>query len=472
MILLLLACAGATNGPPSILLVSLDTLRADRLAAYGNTDGITPNLNRFAADATVFTHADTQATHTTEAHSAVFTGRYPMELFDTSKVPDLRGVPTLAEVLRICDYQTAAFVAGGSLAPEYGLTKGFDTYESPTQFGSFFHTVPPSLAWLDSRRLDAPFFLFVHSYDAHQYQRPTPWGYLYADGTQPGPWQDAGQGAAMFVADGALLPGSAAIEATDSMLRPRSTAGRARLAALNATTLPRPRAFSDADTAQLRKVYDGGASYADAWFGTLMAVLEQRGLLDDTLVAVMSDHGEELGERGVFDHSYGVTDATANVVLMVKLPRQHEGRVVTERVGLLDVFPTLIELAGAPLPAVQSGASFAPALRGEAFTGRAFTVTGGSKRMNSYSIADATGRLTYTGPPPAAAGLPEIVETALLPGPGFESDAPGADAERLRGKLVAWMRDTPRRMTRSANGLSAEQQKVMRENGYFDAGAP
>ena len=163
LLAVVVGCSPPAPRPPSVVVVSFDTTRADRLGAYGNSRGITPNLDHFATEATVFEHAYTQATATTPSHAALFTGRYPVGVMHRAHGPSALNAPTLAEVFRTYGYATGAFVGGGDLAPEMGLTAGFDTYVSPVNFGSFYNTIPPTLDWLDHLDPDQPFFAVVMS---------------------------------------------------------------------------------------------------------------------------------------------------------------------------------------------------------------------------------------------------------------------------------------------------------------------
>ena len=472
-----LGLAGCADPPPpSVILVSFDTTRADRLGAYGNPRGLTPNLDRFAAQSTVFEHAYTQATVTAPSHTALFTARYPVGLLRDPRQPQLAGVPTLAEVLHSYGYATGAFVGGGDLAPEIGLTKGFDTYASPQNFGSFYHTIPPALAWLDQQDPAQPVFAFIHSYDAHNYLHPTPFGYLYADPLAEGSGQEAVRSTVQRIADGRLLPSNQRMAlVTELMLRPLSPAGHALIATqAELITPPAPPVGPD-DIGLVRDVYDGAVAYADFMFGLLMAGLEARGILDNAVVIVVSDHGEQLAEDGFFHHCYTIDEAQAQVVLMIRLPDgAHGGRRATGRVGLIDVMPTVLDLMGAMAPAGMDGQSLVPALDDPTHPGRTYTYTQGGPLFRSVSVADATGRLTYAGIPPFDPTLPDMVASASLPGPGFvaEGGPSAADQARLRDALVAWLRVAPRAADPSQRPLPPELTRSIREHGYFDVDPP
>ncbi|MDP2315760.1 MAG: sulfatase [Pseudomonadota bacterium] len=471
-------CAPAADParPPDLVVVSLDTLRADRLGAYGNRDGLTPSLDRFASEAVLFEHAYTQATNTGPAHASLFTSRYASEQDAGVRKPAIAPeTKTLAEVLDAYGWDTAAFVGGGDLAPEMGIGRGFGTWSSKVDFGSLWHTTPLALSWLDQRPAGAaPSLLFVHGYDVHMpYLKPTPFGYTRADKDAVGPGQDAVRSTTERMLDGWFHGGmSGLMHAETSEVRPRSPDARARTLAVARTDRVPPREAAATDLALVRGVYDGSVTYADAMFGLLMAGLQDRGVLDRSVVVVLSDHGEQLGEDGVFHHSWGVSDAEAHVVLMVRLPGGAEGgRRVTGQVGLIDVMPTLLELVGAAPPARIHGQSFAAGLRGEPFAGRPVAWTQGGRDFMLLGARTPAGRLVYSGMPARSPVAAELVETAALPGPSFTAhgslDAAAQGA--LRGEMAPWLRTlSPAPAQQDDATLPDALRASLRAHGYWD----
>ncbi len=483
----LLAGCGVDGGarPLSIVLVSMDTLRADRLGAYGGARGLTPNLDHFAKEAVLFEHAYSQATTTAPSHASLFTGLYPSELAGEGRAPVLTPeTPMLAEVLRVYDFQTAAFVGGADLDPMMGLGGGFDTYVAPRAFGSLWHTVPPALTWLDGVDEDRPAFLFVHGYDAHaRYLKPTPYGYAFGDPTATGVGQEAVRRDPWRLVDGLLFPDLGEfIQVSESMLRPRSEEGRARLRTLGeAAAVPK---VDEAEQQRVRDSYDGAVAWGDTWFGLLMAGLDEAELLEHSVVVVISDHGEQLGESGLYQHCCGLSDIETHVPLMVRMPgAQGGGRRIGAQVGLIDLMSTLIELAGGQPPAGQHGHSVVPALRGEEFTGRDVVFTQAGDQQRSVSARSLEGRLTFTGPPYTTPFLSEIVAVARLDGPGFvaEDQLPASAREPLRRQMVTWLEHlrpapaasaTPqRRAPRAGEGGPAQRalEEELKQHGYWEA---
>ncbi len=466
--------APAHPGPPPVILVSIDTLRADRVGAYGNPQGLTPNLDRFAQQAVVFDSAYSQAAQTGPSHGSIFSSRYPSQ--QTNLTDDTVLDPThatLAEMLQAYGYQTAGFVSGGDLSPSRHLDRGFTTYESVVNFGSLYHTGPRSLAWLDTIDQSKPWFLFVHGYDTHStYLKPTPFGYLHADPRATGPGEIAARTMTERIVDRTLAPNAQPLRALEvSLLRPWAPENRQAREEVLVQGEP-PVVVSDADIAYIRGVYDGAVSYADAMFGTLMVGLESRGVLDQAVIVVMSDHGEQLGEHGAFGHSYGLDDEETHTVLIVRLPHgEHGGRHVAGLVEMLDILPTIASLVGATPPAGIDGHTLAPALADQPFVGRQYAHSTGNHLQRMASVRSEAGRLTWSG---LFAGSPlfaSITEYTRVDGPGFASSpglaAQGRDA--LRAEMVRWARELdPPPDTAEAEPMPAELRQSLREHGYFE----
>ncbi|MFZ5479386.1 MAG: sulfatase [Myxococcota bacterium] len=478
MIGLLGGCAQADErvGPPPIVLVSMDTLRADRLGAYGNADGLTPNFDRFAEEAIVFEHAYSQATNTPLSHMSLFTSRYPSEVqfgrgFNTT-------MPTIAQVLSVYGYQTAAFVGGGGMRPEMGLDRGFELYESAVDFASLWHTGPMALQWIDGLDRTKPWFVLVHGYDAHTpYIKPSPYGLAFVDRSHDGPGLNAIGSSTERAIDGRLYADTQELEQLYQLeLRPRSPESRARLLEMARASGVEPIELAEADLAQIRGAYDGGVAYGDAMFGVLMAQLESRKVLDEAIVVVIADHGEQLGEDGIFNHCCGTGDAEIRVPLMVRLPGGAQGgRRVSGVVELLDVTPTLLELAGAELPAGLAGKSFTSALLPQEegappFEGKPVAFTQAGFHLVALSArGQGDAHLTWWGIGADTPYVADVIEAARLDGPGFVrgEGTSDADAARLRTELVAWMRDVEYLQTGQPQ-VSAELKATMKKHGYFD----
>jgi arylsulfatase A-like enzyme/Flp pilus assembly protein TadD len=299
----LAACGG---GVERIVLVSVDTLRADHVGCYGAGFAHTPTLDAAAARGVRFETAISPAPLTLPSHATLLTGLDPPEhgvrhngIF---RLAD--DVPTLAEHLRARGFATAAFVGAFVLERRFGLARGFDRYDDRTsrrasEGGLAGYAERPAdqvidaaLAWLDTA--PARFFLFVHLYDPHAEYRPPP-GFA------------------------AAVPG-------------------------------RP--------------YDGEIAFADAQLGRLVGAVERRFADGGTLLAFTADHGDSLGEHGERTHSLTLYDATQRVPLLLAGPGLPAGRVVAGVAPLRDVAPTLLDLAGLPPLPSASGASLRALIEG------------------------------------------------------------------------------------------------------------
>ena len=436
MILLLLACTGSTPKPAGILVISLDTLRADRLGAYGSTTGLTPNLDRFAAQSVVFEDAYAQANETLYSHAALFTGRDPSQLAPLDlnfRIP--AEVPTLAGIFRDAGWDTAGFVAGGHLSKVFELNRGFATYDDQSGWGSLHDTGPKALHWLDTRNSTRPFLLFVHAYDTHdRYLKPTPFGYAFADPAQTGLGADLARqvGGVSQVLDNFYEESQDFVEKF-SLDHPRFDRGRGIQ-----TADPTVKSLSEADKKLLVASYDGAVAWMDACFGLFMAGLAQRGLLDQLTIVVLSDHGEELGEEGVFHHRYSLTDATTHVPLMVRLP-DGKGRRVAGLVGLVDVGPTLLAWAG--LRGMESGISWVGALKGETIPGRDFVVSEGALRL--LSVRGPQARLTLEGFRTHNPYTAAVVAVAPVDGRAVRFTGDASALPALRQDLVNFLEKIP-----------------------------
>ncbi len=277
---------------PSVLLVTIDTLRADHVGCYGYKRVATPVLDRLAAEGLRFDHAYAQAPITLPSHAVILTGTYPMfngvRDFTSPGLPE--NIPTLAEILRRQGYQTAAFVSSFVLNSMWGLNRGFELYDDNLGSGNQpakdlmrverrgDRTTDRLLAWLEDKP-HVPFFAWLHLYDPHSPYRP------------PAPFRDRYAG----------------------------------------------------------HPYDGEIAFDDAQLGRVFDRLRALRLYDSTLIVVLSDHGESLGEHGESEHGFFVYGATLRVPLIVKLPGgANAGRTAEQVAGTVDVAPTIAQVCNVP----------------------------------------------------------------------------------------------------------------------------
>jgi arylsulfatase A-like enzyme/Flp pilus assembly protein TadD len=314
------AAASAQSAPTAktpVLLITVDTLRADRLGCYGARRVRTPAMDALASAGVRFDNALAQVPITLPSHAVILTGTYPMyngvRDFTSPGLPPSVGL--LAEAFQRQGYATAAFVSAFVLDSTWGLRRGFQTYDDhfdPRQFETrnpgnierrAEQTVDRLLAWLrayaSGQSAARPFFVWLHLYDPHSdYDPPEPFHSQYAG-----------------------------------------------------------------------RLYDGEVAYVDSQLARLFAYLRNAGLYDPTLIVLLSDHGESLGEHGEDEHGFFVYNSTLRVPLIFKLPRSQgsAARVIQPPVATIDVAPTLLELLRLrdPLSRQFQGTSLASLILGK-----------------------------------------------------------------------------------------------------------
>jgi arylsulfatase len=313
---------------PPIVLVTLDTTRADRLGCYGYARATSPNLDRLAAQSMVYTRALATTSWTLPAHATLFTGKLaashgaaydaagslslatviegPAEWREYRARPLGEAERTLAEVLREAGYATAAVVAGPWMKRPFGLAQGFVHYDESGVTSSEGRradsVTDAALRWLDSPR-EREAFLFLNYYDPHgPYDPPEPFAHAF---------------------------------------RPADA--------------PRPEGLPRGD--DLQALYDAEILYMDHHLGRLLDGLRTRGLFDRALIVVTADHGELLGEQGRLGHGQYLTQPELHIPLLVKRPRGQAPPGRSEAaVQLTDVLSIVLDAAGLAAPAgVQGG---------------------------------------------------------------------------------------------------------------------
>ena len=334
-LLLAAACAPAPSDPrPNVVLVSIDTLRADRLGCGGNPRGTSPYLDRLARHGTDFTLCESQAAATLPSHRSL------LQSLPASRTSIAS--PMLAEVLRDAGWATAAWTGGGNLSKPLGFARGFDVWEEGDQ--GLGWSVSRFAAFLDAPRPERPFFAFLHGYDVHvPYDPPAPLADLY-DPHYAGP----------------VTPAK-----TRALCRAIRRLG-------DWQSYRGPTDLQAADRVHLLALYDAGIRGADRRIGELLRVLDDRGLEDRTLLVVVSDHGEEFWDHGSVLHSHTVYQELIHVPLIVRAPGEANaaGRVAGEVVRNLDVAPTIVDLAGLPPVPEYFGETLRPALEGRPLAAR------------------------------------------------------------------------------------------------------
>jgi arylsulfatase A-like enzyme len=492
---------------PGVILICVDTLRADRLHCYGHSRETSPWIDRMAAGGVLFEQASSQANWSLPSYSSLFTSRYPPSL--RARELSSGGVRNLAEVFRACGYATAGFVSGGCLSPGLGFAKGFDTYDSTPFMGSFSHTVPAALDWLAGVG-SRPFFLVVHGYDVHgPYLPPLGFGEMYDPGYrglvhQPGFLQPR---LLVRVQDGAYEAGDLAAYQPSVELDSLTPARRrtvlppfdpvappwqptVRSIGLSPTAaewavppgnvrlgpgglpfeLPAlRRELSKEEVEHLRAHYDGAVTYTDTWLGVFFRSLESSGLASSAVCILLGDHGEDLGEHGRFDHGLELYNNLLHVPLIVSGPGLARGRRVERVVELLDVGPTLLDLCGIPPAHWHRGRSLSGLLREP--SGEATARAGGEEPAafafdpGQASIRTARWHLIRkTGAQPSERLFDLVADH--LESLDVSGSNPG-EVSRLRGRLLELAEEAMVRERPDPASLSAEERSFMSLMGYW-----
>jgi arylsulfatase A-like enzyme len=318
----------AANAPsrPNVVIAVLDTTRADVLSSYGNPVPTTPHLDRLTSEGVRFTRAYATDFWTLPSHASLFTGQYPsvhQATSETNRLPSR--METLAEVLRRAGYRTGAFVSNPWVSAERGFAQGFESFQEVWR-------PRPGLPLGDRGGLELarrfvrnraargePFLLFVNLNTAHMPYAPDP---ETLEVLHPGPFDP------------------------DRRARLEKLVGLWRLVAGQED-------LDEADFELLRALYEAEVATVDELFGELVEELRTQDLLDETLVVVTSDHGENLGEHGLIDHMLSMYETTVRIPLVLRYPARIGAGLVDDRLAsLVDVGPTILDACGLPVDAL------------------------------------------------------------------------------------------------------------------------
>jgi arylsulfatase A-like enzyme len=434
-----------------VLLLVADTLRADRLGAYGNSRGLTPFLDALANRSYVFRDAYAQSPWTSPSIASLLTSRYPSQHGFVRFESLLSGEElTLAEVLGERGFATAGFTANTLLSRKRGFSQGFDSYRVlATPAARPRHRLvswvtaradaigDAALAWLEgTARPGRPVLLYLHYMDTHTPYEPAAPALEKLFAGRPPPDLEALTDAHLF----------------------------GRMGGLDAQTL-----------AAVKDVYDAEVLSLDLALGRFFAELERRGFLRNAVVIFTADHGEEFMDHGFTGHGHSLFDELIHVPLLVSLPGQSQRVDVTGAVSLVDLAPTLVELAGGAPPASFEGRSFASLLGGlgeprqqrlpEAAAVSEMAVVNGI-RLTPHARAVMLGsRKLITG----VGGESEFYDRSLDPG---ESDPGGVevqDRERLQRALESFAKHASQSAGQGrSQPLDSTDQEQLRALGYLE----
>jgi arylsulfatase A-like enzyme len=325
------ACMPGADSRPNIVLIVLDTVRADRLDCRSDSAVPTPRIDELCERGSYFERVSSTSSWTLPAHASLFTGLYPIRHGATQEYTFLdERARTLAELLAESGYRTFGVSANPVVSIQSGLARGFDSFEEtwrvsagPASLGPDRHpnllAVDELLEYRDTQR---PFFLFVNFIEAHGPNEP------------PEPYRSA---VARRRIDSREISEASEHDAAHYYLDPASV--------------------SDSDFALLATLYDGEVAQLDELVGALVDRLEAAGVLEDSVLILTSDHGENFGDHGHFRHVFSLNQSTVQVPLLVVLPdHAHAGERRSDPVTLVDLFATILAAAGVVPPASDNDA--------------------------------------------------------------------------------------------------------------------
>jgi arylsulfatase A-like enzyme len=441
---------------PNVVLIVLDAARALALGSYGHSRDTSPNIDRFSREGFTFDNAYTTAAYTLAAMSSVWTSQQPDrhhgDVAFSARLPVDRLM--LAEVLAAQGIHTAGFVANGVAGAFNGFDRGFQEFNEPwkkfgSQAASFRKVVPPFLDRMkkEGRR----FFAYVHYREPHQpYDPPPPFNTAFGpDAPIPKSRREGGAAADKWlhaVNQGVIKP---TVEEVD----------------------------------HLRRLYDGNLAFADQEVGFLRSEMEARGLLDNTVVIIIGDHGEALFEHAFIGHNTQVFEETARIPLILALPQAMRGANPPARIAALvdltDLAPTILDIfglagTGGSARAFQ-GQSLLPRLANPAAEGEdsreVLTRTVWDRPI--YALRNAGHTFIYNTAT-AEFSLFDRTTSPRLEDPehDYAARAPIALRETYRQDLLAWVASLKTRAVSgdTLEGMSRENCEELKSLGYLAAG--
>ncbi len=499
------------SGPPNVLLISLDTVRADRTTMYGYTRNTTPGLAAFAKGGVTFLNAFNNGNESLYSHASIFSGKYPSEV--AKPVYKAYGVPPAAtlipEILKLYGYQTGAFVAGGHLHPDFGHDQGYDTFSSELGFASLWNTTPKALEWIDKTASDKPWFLFVHGYDTHDpFTTTAPFYHLYGRDHQQAEIEriiatpttihrvrgrEFRPGRANFFEHPAGFRILSTNNYAEHLVRPDKAKKSGEWRPPGAEEKggnpqgARPAkgigeyTLSSKDIAHIGDHYDSCLAYADLQLSLFLRAMKARDLLSNTLIIVLSDHGEELMDHGLVNHRAALYDGVVAVPTIIVGPGFEANTTFDGLVESRDILPTILGAAGAEIPAGLQGRDLALVAKG---TAKALNAVYFEGVMDMIAVRTTSHKLIYTGPSLADKDYIPTLQAADLDDEHFELYALGEDpneqqnlintigaesmAQTLKDQLIAW-RQSIKMGTHllPQSAVSPEVRKQMQDQGYW-----
>ncbi len=361
----ILGCAAESPQPVSIIIVDIDTLRADHLGCYGYERPTSPHIDAFCRESVQFTWAFSQAPNTPPSQASILTSLYPTS---HGRIEDQQILApetlTLAEAFQGAGYRTGAFVDGGLMAAEFGLDQGFEIYDD--EAGGVAAIGPKARSWLQQTKAE-PFLLLLHSYDVHSpYENtPEPFRSRFLEGVE--------------------------VPAKDFVKRMTWRMEQRRVSRYG----DNPHSLSRVEVEYAKALYDGGIAHLDDWFGNLVQFLKDEGIYDRSIIAFISDHGDEFEEHDSVFHERLYSPVT-RIPLMIRFPGGEDARAMASVVETVDLMPTLLAAAGLAVPDGLQGQDLTALIRNEASSYRQLAVSESPFFGRRIAVATSDLRLVYT----------------------------------------------------------------------------
>ncbi len=429
--------------PPNIVLIIVDTLRADHLGIYGSRRDTSPKIDALAASAVLYQRAYSQAPWTTASIGSLLTSRYPATLaIGDLDAPLPEESMLLPEVLQAAGYSTGAIVSHRLCGSRWGFNQGYDVFDERQIAGhdgiSSGGITDSAIEFVEAHRVDpddqdpslinpertGPFFLLLHYFDPHfSYIEHEPFEFLSEEPSYRG-WIQSG-------------------------VKPKQVA-------------PRIGSLKPADLRELLRLYDSEIAFTDHHIGRFLDFLRASDLFESSMIVLTADHGEEFLDHGGVSHSNTLFDEVVRVPLIVKYPFGAHS-TVEHPVALLDIFPTVLDIAGVPVPAGARGRSLrSPA--GDSFR-PVFTDVARGRRKPLHAVVDHPWKLIY-----------DVDENAhalydLTTDPGERRDLASKEPERVRALaliLDRWISSNRPVDAHERVVLEKDDVLQLRELGYLD----
>ena len=422
LLILPLACKKDIESPqvkvkPTVILISIDTLRADYLKLYDPKGNSTPNLEQFASEGIIFRNAISQVPYTLPSHATMLTGMYPAAHRVRDNVRDTlpSAIPTLAETFKKNGYQTAGFAGSMVLSEQTGIARGFDYYDDFFSRGDVHaedlggierkaeDVVQSFEYWLQHRKSQTPFFAFMHFYDPHSPYNP-PVGYSHSN--------------------------------------------------------------------RIVDLYSGEIKYVDFALGKLFATLKKNNIWNNAIILITSDHGEMLNEHGELGHGFFLYHPALAVPLLLHGPGLTAGTSVADLVEISDVAPTLLDLAGIQSPAQMQGESLIPLSKeGRKKKNRAAYAESYFASLQ-FGISPLKmvqdGNLKYIEAP-----YPEFYDLSADPHEnGNLAESRKSDIQKFRTSLIQFEKANTRDYTKEQRNVTAEEAEQFAAIGYLGGQIP